>query len=63
MNHHKKEGNFMITKQENYQITDSDILDLQLILELLEKDECKFTLPEKDGEALKPTFSTNYHYQ
>lgn len=39
----------MITKQENYQITDSDILDLQLILELLEKDECKFTLPEKDG--------------
>lgn len=60
MNHHKKEGNFMITKQENYQITDSDILDLQLILELLEKDECKFTLPEKDGEALKPTFSTNY---
>lgn len=50
----------MITNQKVHQITDSDILDLQLILELLEKGECKFSLPKKDGEVLKPTFSTNY---
>ena len=50
----------MITNQKVYQITDSDILDLQLILELLEKGECKFTLPEKDGQLFKPAFSTNY---
>lgn len=54
----------MITNQKVHQITDSDILDLQLILELLEKGECKFTLPEKLPEnsyrPIKPSFSSSY---
>lgn len=50
----------MITKQENYQITDSDILDLQLILKLLERGECKFTLPGKSHRPINPTFSPFY---
>lgn len=50
----------MITKQENYQITDSDILDLQLILKLLEKDECKFSLPGTSDSPINPIFSPNY---
>lgn len=50
----------MITNQKVHQITDSDILDLQLILELLEKGECKFTLPGKDYRPINPTFSPMY---
>ena len=50
----------MITNQKVHQITDSDILDLQLILELLEKDECKFTLPGKSHRPINPTFSPMY---
>lgn len=50
----------MITNQKVHQITDSDILDLQLILELLEKDECKFTLPGKSYRPINPTFSPFY---
>ena len=50
----------MITNQKVHQITDSDILDLQLILELLEKGECKFTLPGKSHRPINPTFSPFY---
>lgn len=50
----------MITNQKVHQITDSDILDLQLILELLEKGECKFTLPGKSYRPINPTFSPMY---
>ena len=50
----------MITNQKVHQITDSDILDLQLILELLEKGECKFTLPGKSHRPINPTFSPIY---
>lgn len=50
----------MITNQKVHQITDSDILDLQLILELLEKGECKFTLPGKSHRPINPTFSPMY---
>lgn len=50
----------MITNQKVHQITDSDILDLQLILELLEKGECKFTLPGKSHRPINPTFYPFY---
>ena len=50
----------MITNQKVHQITDSDILDLQLILELLEKGECKVTLPGKSHRPINPTFSPFY---
>lgn len=50
----------MITNQKVHQITDSDILDLQLILKLLEKGECKFTLPGKSHRPINPTFSPMY---